>query len=253
MPWFEHNASRVYYEETGSGDPLLLLPGFAGSIAEMGALRDALAAHYHVIAADLPGSGRSEPQPRVYPVSYYDDDAHTFLALIAHLQLGTPHVLGFSDGGEVAIIMAALQPDQIRSVVAWGAAGSLSEAQRPMLDVLATMIDNPIPPMRGFSDHLKAAYGVDNARATIRNFVQAARGILDRGGDISLARAGAISCPVLLLVGENDMIATPELAARLAQQVPGAEMIEVPGAGHGVHDDKPEWFAATVLEWLARH
>ncbi|HEU5089791.1 MAG TPA: alpha/beta fold hydrolase, partial [Roseiflexaceae bacterium] len=208
MPWFEHTASHVYYEETGSGDPLLLLPGFAGSIAEMGPLRDALAAHYRVIAADLPGSGRSEPQPRVYPVSYYDDDAHTFLALVEHLQLGTPHVLGFSDGGEVAILMAVLQPQQIRSVVAWGAAGALSEAQRPMLDVLAMLIDNPIPPMRSFSDHLKAAYGVDNARATMRNFVQAARGILERGGDISLTRAGAITCPVLLIVGENDMLAT---------------------------------------------
>jgi len=43
MAWFEHNASRIYYEEHGSGDPVLLLPGFAGSIEELSALQEALA------------------------------------------------------------------------------------------------------------------------------------------------------------------------------------------------------------------
>ena len=66
MAWFEHGASRIYYEEQGSGTPVLVLPGFAGSIEEFAALREAIvAAGYRVIAADLPGSGRSEPQPRV--------------------------------------------------------------------------------------------------------------------------------------------------------------------------------------------
>jgi len=62
MAWFEHGISRIYYEEQGSGTPVLVLPGFAGSIEEFSGLRDALvAAGYRVIAADLPGSGRSEP------------------------------------------------------------------------------------------------------------------------------------------------------------------------------------------------
>ena len=68
MAWFEHNGSRIYYEEQGSGAAVLVLPGFAGSIEEFAVLREALvAAGYRVIAADLPGSGRSEPQPRAYP------------------------------------------------------------------------------------------------------------------------------------------------------------------------------------------
>jgi pimeloyl-ACP methyl ester carboxylesterase len=65
MSSFDHGTSRIYYEESGSGDPVLLLPGFAGSIEEFSSLREALATGgYRVIAADLPGSGRSEPQPR---------------------------------------------------------------------------------------------------------------------------------------------------------------------------------------------
>ena len=42
MAWFEHSTTRIYYEESGNGVPVLLLPGFAGSIAEFSALRDAL-------------------------------------------------------------------------------------------------------------------------------------------------------------------------------------------------------------------
>ena len=59
MSWFDHGASRISYEETGSGHPVLLLPGFSDSITRHAALRSQLSTRYRVIAADLPGSGRS--------------------------------------------------------------------------------------------------------------------------------------------------------------------------------------------------
>ena len=65
MAWFEHGTSRIYYEEQGNGEAVLLLPGWSDSIEGHAALRKALAeAGYRIIAADLPGSGRSQPQPR---------------------------------------------------------------------------------------------------------------------------------------------------------------------------------------------
>src|SRR6266581_8806828 len=86
MAWFENGTSRIYYEEQGSGTPVLVLPGFAGSIEEFAALREALvAAGYRVIAADLPGSGRSDPQPRTYTATFFEDDARSFTALLQHL------------------------------------------------------------------------------------------------------------------------------------------------------------------------
>jgi valacyclovir hydrolase len=66
MAWFEHGDLRIRYEEYGQGDPALLLPGFSQNAEQLATLRDALAARYRVIAADLPGSGRSRPQPRAY-------------------------------------------------------------------------------------------------------------------------------------------------------------------------------------------
>src|SRR5437660_12103467 len=83
MAWFEHGTSRIYYEVDGSGDPVLLLPGFSDRIEHHAVLRAALkGAGYRVIAADLPGSGRSQPQPRTYTASYHQDDARSLLALL---------------------------------------------------------------------------------------------------------------------------------------------------------------------------
>ena len=80
MPFFEHNGLRINYEESGQGAPLLIMPGWGGTIEELMPLRQALAANYRVIAADLPGCGKSEPQPREYTPSYYQDDARLFLS-----------------------------------------------------------------------------------------------------------------------------------------------------------------------------
>src|SRR5712691_13400173 len=111
MAWFEHGTSRLYYEAQGSGVPVLVLPGLFGSIEEFSGLRDALVmAGYQVIAADLPGSGRSEPQPRAYTATYFEDDARSFAALLQHLGTGPAHLMGASDGGEVSLLMAALTP-----------------------------------------------------------------------------------------------------------------------------------------------
>ena len=253
MALFEHGDSSIYYEEQGSGDPVLLLPGLAGSIAELSALREALAARYKVIAADLPGSGRSGPQPRAYTATYYQDDAGSFAALLQHLETGPTHLLGFSDGGEVSLLIAALTPEIVRSVATWGSAGTITEAHLPMVDAMYNIIDSPIEPLQDFSAYLKAEYGEANARTMMQNFANAARDIISKGGDISLSKVGDITCPVLLVVGEHDFVVSPALVNQLAARIQNAEVMEVEGAGHAVHHDRSEWMAQTLLDWLQTH
>lgn len=251
MALFELGTSRVYYEDHGSGEPVLLLPGFAGSINEFSALREALTVRYRVIAADLPGSGRSGPQPREYTPTFYEDDARLFAALLRHLEADPAHLVGFSDGGEVSLLMAASAPDTARSVATWGAASVIPETQLPVLDALYDVIDSPIEALEGFSEHLKAEYGEANARAMTRNFVDAARAISAGGEGIGLSKVGGISCPVLLVVGEHDFVIPPSSVAQLAARIATAEARVVEGAGHAVHDDRPAWLAQTLLDWLA--
>jgi valacyclovir hydrolase len=254
MSWFEYGPSRIYYEEHGSGDPVLLLPGFAMGGNAVAGVRTALAAEYRVIAADLPGSGRSQPQPRAYTASYHEEDAHAFAVLLRHLDVAPARVVGFSDGGDVSLLIAALEPEVARSVAVWGAAGFLSDPNGHLRAAMANVVDNPPPPLQGFSDYLKAFYGVENARVMTRNHVAVVGAIIkERGGDVSLSKAGDIACPVLLIAGEHDIFAPPSLAEQYAARAPKGEWLEAKNAGHDVHNARPEWLAETLLSWLKRH
>jgi len=252
MAWFEHGTSRIHYEREGSGEPVLLLPGWGGSIEEFTPLREALAPGFSVIAADPPGSGKSGPQPREYSASYYQDDANSFLALLDDLAIGPTHLIGFSDGGEYALLMASLKPSIAHSVVTWGAGGFLIEAPG-MLDGFYNLIDSPTPPFQRFADYMKATYGEPNARVMAQSESRALRAIIEAGGDISRSRATSISCPALLMTGEHDFLAPPTLVSETAKLIRQAQFVEVKNAGHAIHAERPEWLAETIVDWLGRH
>lgn len=253
MAWFEHGTSRIYYEEHGAGEPALLLPGWSQSAEQLSALRDVLATSYRVIAADLPGSGRSGPQPRVYTATYYEDDARAFVALLQHLAVEPAYLIGFSDGGEVALLMAALTHDVARAVVTWGAAGRLNDPDGHLREAMYSVIDNPIPPLRGLRDYLVTTFGEANARAMTHSLVGAQSAIIEGGGDLSLSKAGNITCPVLLITGEHDIFAPPALLSQSVARIRGAETLVAEGAGHDVQNARPEWLAQTILGWLKKH
>lgn len=253
MPWFAHEGFDIHYKDSGSGVPVLLLPGITDSISNHKALSDRLASHYRVIAADLPGSGRSKPQPRRFHPGYYDDDARLFIALLRKLELPRVHLVGFSDGGEVALLMAVFSPGLIRSVLTWGAAGAVSDPEGRIVSAFRGLWDNPVAGFQDYRDHLAAIYGEPVGRETTQSFADAWEAIAAAGGDISRGRADQIACAVLLIFGENDFFISRALVNDLASRIAGCEVIEVEAAGHGVHEDRPDWFAKTVVEWLDRH
>ncbi|HXX78261.1 MAG TPA: alpha/beta hydrolase [Ktedonobacteraceae bacterium] len=255
MAWFEHGTSRIYYEEQGTGIAVLVLPGFAGNIEEFAVLREAMVkAGYRVIAADLPGSGRSEPQPRMYPATFFEDDARSFIALLQYLGAGPTHLMGFSDGGEISLLMATLVPDVARSVVTWGAAGVLNDPSGQLREAMYNVVDHPIPPLQEFRNYLVSTYGEANARAMTQSTISALGEIIEkRGGDLSLSKAGNITCPVLLIAGEHDFFAPPKLASQLASRIHTAKVLEAEGADHNVYANRPEWMTQTILDWLSEH
>jgi len=251
VAWFEHGETHIYYEESGAGDPVLLLPGWGGTIDEFAQLREALAPRFRAIAADLPGSGKSGPQPRTYNPSYYQDDAPVFLAMLDAIGASPAHLVGFSDGGEYALLMAALKPEAGRSVVTWGSAGSLG-SNLGMADAFSTVVDDPIPPMSDFSAYLKATYGEENARVMAQSAAMSFRKIMEAGGDISRSRAASISCPALLITGEHDFLAPPALVSDMARAIPKGEFREAKGSSHAVHHEQPDWLTETIVGWLSK-
>ena len=84
--------------------------------------------------------------------------------MLDELGAAPAHVIGFSDGGEIALLMAKMRPDSVRSVVAWGAGGQLV-APPGLLEAFYNLVDDPIPPLREFAEYLNTAHSPDDARA----------------------------------------------------------------------------------------
>jgi valacyclovir hydrolase len=252
MPWHGADGHRLYYEDTGRGDTVLLMPGWAGSIAELSGLRAALSSGFRVIAVDLPGSGRSQPQPRSYDAGYYHDDARTLAGLLDALGISAAHLVGFSDGGEEAVLLAELRPGLALSLFTWGAAGKI-EATPDELTALENVIDQPADGLAPLAAYLATAYGPDGARIMTRSWAQAMRDIVAAGGDLSQASAHLITCPALIVAGTYDPHCPPDLASELAALIPRGQFLEAPGAGHEVHISHAVWLAGQLTGWLADH
>lgn len=111
----EVNGINLYYETHGTGRPLVLLHGGLGSGEMFGPVLPALAERHQVIAPDLQGHGRTADIDRPIDVRFMADD---IAALISHLGLEKPDVVGYSLGGGVALHTAARHPDAVRRLVA---------------------------------------------------------------------------------------------------------------------------------------
>ena len=251
MAWHGPAGQQIYYEESGSGDTVLLMPGWAGNIAEFGELRAELASGFRVVAVDLPGSGRSQPQPRHYSPGYYTDDARVLFVLLDALGVGAAHLAGFSDGGEEALLMAALEPGRALSVVTWGAAGRII-ASPEELDELAHVIDRPHGPLVALAAYLAEAHGADGARIMTKSWAQAMRELIAAGGDISRSRAPSITCPALLITGSGDPLCPPGLVRDMADAIPRGTYLEADG-GHDLYQSHRRWLISAITGWLSDH
>lgn len=108
------NGLHLYYEVHGSGRPLILLHGGLGSGEMFGPILPALAANRQVIAVDLQGHGRTADIDRPLDIHFMADD---IAALITHLGLDKPDVMGYSLGGGVALMTAARHPEAVGKAV----------------------------------------------------------------------------------------------------------------------------------------
>ncbi len=108
------NGINLYYETHGSGRPMILLHGGLGSGEMFGPILPALAAGHQVVAVDLQGHGRTADIDRPIDEKLMADDV---AALIDHLGLEQPDVVGYSLGGGVAFHVAVRHPEKVRRLV----------------------------------------------------------------------------------------------------------------------------------------
>jgi valacyclovir hydrolase len=174
------------------------------------------------------------------------------LDLLAGIGVRAAHLVGFSDGGEVALLMAAAQPARVLSVLTWGAAGQIV-ASPQALDELANLLDDPVDQLKPLAAYLAEKYGVEAARIMASSWAQAMTAIIAAGGDISRSRAALIRCPALLIIGSEDPFCPTDLVRELADAMPHGRYLEVPGGGHDIHLSHSGWLASRVSGWLGSH
>ncbi len=234
------------------GQPLLFIHGFTGTaLGDLGDLIAEFAADYHVIAPDLRGFGASRPPNRHFPPDFYERDAADLAALLDQLALGPVTVLGFSDGAEASLLLAAARPDLVRGVIAWGVSGVISPEELASVERWLPVSAWGAERER-WRQQIIERHGAEPLESMIEGWVVAARAISARGGNICYEQAARIECPVLLLNGDGEVGNTPRDARRLAERIPGGRLTFVADSGHAIHRDQPAALLGHIHDFLAK-
>lgn len=242
---------QISYLDEGAGPPLLLIHGFTGTaIADHGRLIDEFRPTNRIIAPDLRGYGASRPPNRDFPPDFYQRDAADMAHLLDKLACGPVVVLGFSDGAEVALLLAATRPDLVRGVVAWGVCGVISTeevaAVQSWLPVSAWGTER-----QAWKTNIIERHGAEQLEPMITGWVTAAQAIRERGGDISFNAASDIQSPVLLLNGDGEVGNTPRDVRRLAERIPHCRLEFIADCGHAIQRNQPELLIGHIHRFLA--
>lgn len=243
MPVIGANGATIDYADTGGeGAPLVLIHGWLGSwddlLPEFDWLR---AGGYRVLAPSRRGYARSGPKPRDYPRDFYRRDAEDLAAWLDALDVRGAHIVGYSDGGEVALLLPIIRPDLVRSVVTWGAVGHFTPDPR-------VFVQRKYPPT-WVDDHTRALHGPEHINRMVLGWVTAMKQIIDSGGDVSYGAADQIACPLLLMLGRSDTLNPIALGQAFVERAPHARLALF-DCGHAIHRELPDAFRSTVSEFL---
>lgn len=236
------------YEDLGSGAPVLLIHGFAGTArAHFAPLVAALEPEYRVIAPDLSGHGRSAATPRAVDARLHHHDADDLLALIERLALPAVNLIGYSDGAETAIILAALLGSRARSLTAWGVSGRVPPA--PVVALYADP-ETRIHSWSALRAELERLHGPGSALPMLTSWAAAMEDLRAQGGVINDNEAARVTCPTLIVAGDRDPFNPLAAIQALVVRLPHARLVTLPGAGHDLLAERPEQVIALARRML---
>ncbi len=247
----------------GRGPALVFLHGIGGGHEawrpQIAAFRDA----WRTVAWDMPGYGASPP-PADGRLTW-PGLADSLAALLDSLGIEAAHLVGHSMGGMVAQAFAARHPDRLRSLVLSGTSAAFGrpdgawqrrfvaerlaplDAGRSLADlapeiVAALVGEDPDP--QGVQRAVACLAAVPEAtyRAAMACLVT-----FDGRGELARIRV-----PTLVLAGARDTNAPPKVMAGMADRIPGAEYVELPGAGHLANLERPDAFNRALSGFLRR-
>jgi len=250
---------RIAYERAGEGPPVLLVHGYVGDRRTWRGQLAALADEFTVVAWDAPGYGGSDDPPEDFGLAGFAD---CLAAFAAALGLEHPHVLGLSFGGGLALELYRRHPAVPRSLVLAGAyagwAGSLPAAEVEHRLRQAERLAG-LPPQQLVDELLPTLFTDAAPRERVAEFA-ATMTEFHPAGLRANARAFAaadlrdvlprIAVPTLLLYGDRDRRASPDVGRELHARIPGSRLVIMDGVGHVSNVEGAERFDAEVRAFL---
>jgi pimeloyl-ACP methyl ester carboxylesterase len=228
------NGADIYYEVYGEGDPVVLVHGCCGTGEDWGNQIPAfLDAGYQLIVIDSRGRGHSSHGPE--PLSY-ELMASDVLGVLDHLGIDQAALVGWSDGAVIGLEIGIHHPERLTKVVAYGA-NYIPEGVVPEADEATPSAE--------------ATPGADPAVEDMDPVFAELLALWEVAPNFTEEQLKSISVPFLILDGEEEEVIRPDQPVRLAELIPGATLVLMPGVGHFAMFDKPDEFNRIVLEYLA--
>lgn len=254
---------RMGYDDSGEGLPVVFLHGFPHDRNLWNAQRLALASQARCIVPDLRGFGHSSTHGP-FSVDQYADDV---IALLDALQIARAVVCGLSMGGYVAMALWRRHPDRVKALVFCDTkAGADSEEARAKRDELAALVrrdgaraiaEAQIQGMVGATTRERrpevvAGMRAMMARQPVAGIVGALQALRDRPDSRETLRT--ISVPVLVVVGEDDVLTPIKEARAIAEALPTAARVRleiIAGAGHVPCLERPAATTHALSDFLS--
>jgi pimeloyl-ACP methyl ester carboxylesterase len=254
--YIEANGLEVYYEHYGEGEPLLLVHGGTATSQSWASHLPAFTEHFEVFTPDSRGHGRTDNPTGELGYRMMADD---LASLIDALGLQRPLVLGYSDGGQIALELGLRYPGLARALVLGGTQFRFSEAYleavRSLLGIAEGEELDPEKLEREQPDwvaYLREAHGHVYGPEYWKAYVKQIAALWLRTLRYTPEDIAAVTDPVLLLVGDRDGVCTEE-SVELFRVLPNAELAVAPASDHSFIEAKAGIFDALALDFLMRH
>lgn len=259
------NGRCIYYDEYGTGAPVLLIPGLGGyRRGSLVSLAEALATSFRVVSMDNRDSGESEAETKYYGLGDLAADA---LALLDALGIERTHALAHSMGGAIALRLALDHPARLDRLVLMspGVGGEPEHrAGEPLPPPAAWWVDDPVARTR----HVLPIVVGPDYRARMSEAELTAIAELERGNRVTwagmmrreaaasdddqvLSRLADINTPALVIHGDADGSVPLADAQALATGIPCARLIVLPGVGHRPWLESPDATLGPIMSFLA--
>jgi 3-oxoadipate enol-lactonase len=259
VAYASNNGVRIWWEEEGEGEPLLMVMGLSFSMAMWRDLRAAMAGHFRTILFDNRGVGKSNVPLRPWSIAAMARDA---VCVLDAAGIESAHVFGVSMGGMIAQELALSEPARVRKLVLGCTQCGGPRAVRPDREVRRVFLRPFVSREKRMAALMPLIYDkrtprerIEQDRAVLRANHARLRGSIAQLLAIllwqSYERLPRIASPTLVIHGDGDRLVPPDNGRIIAERIPGAKFVLLPQAGHIFPTDQPERSLQEILGFLA--